>query len=410
MSAPVTAGPSSSRRHPTRPRLLQDVLLAVVCFVVFGLSSLVTFGFSGFGTRDGAPAIVLLAGVLMCGAMVWRASNPVPATILVYFTALAHFAAGFMLLPIDALIFLALYSVTVHGPRWAERLGLAGALVGGLLVSTVFAANATTRLEAVFLVAFGFAFAATAVLLFWSVGLLRRSRSDRTESLRERAARLELERDQQAQLATAAERNRIAREMHDIVAHSLSVVIAQADGGRYAAAADPAAAVTALSTISETGRAALADMRRILGVLRDEDGQAADLIPQPADADIVALLEQVRRSGLEVSHVDLGTPRPMPPGTGVAVYRIVQEALTNVLKHAGPHARVTVTTQWTPAELVLTVEDDGRGAAAATEVPGYGLVGMKERASMLGGALIAGPRPGGGFRTRATIPIPGGAP
>src|SRR5699024_6791552 len=181
-------------------------------------------------------------------------------------------------------IILALYSITVHGPRWAERLGLIGAFLGGLLVSIAFAANSSGRLKALLLVGIGFAFAATAVLLFWSVGLLRRTRLDRTETLRERAARLELERDQQARLATANERARIAREMHDIVAHSLSVIIVQADGGRYAAAANPEVALTSLATISETGRAALADMRRILGVLPDENGQTLDLIPQPADA------------------------------------------------------------------------------------------------------------------------------
>src|SRR5690606_31472844 len=154
---------------------------AVGCFVVFGLSSFAFLGVTPAGHSGAAPAITLAAAVIMSAAVVWRASHPVPATIVVYFTALAHFAAGSVLLPIDAVIFLALYSVTVYGPRWAERLGLAGALLGGLLVSIAFASDAVGGFQAVLLVAIAFSFAATAVLLFWSIGLLRRTRMDRTE-------------------------------------------------------------------------------------------------------------------------------------------------------------------------------------------------------------------------------------
>jgi signal transduction histidine kinase len=174
---------------------------------------------------------------------------------------------------------------------------------------------------------------------------------------------MELERDQEMRLAATAERARIAREMHDVVAHSLSVVIAQADGGRYAGQADPAAATGALEAIASTGRQALTDMRALLGVLR-EDG-AEEYAPQPDVAAIDQLVADVRASGLDVDLIVEGSPVPMPAGPQLAAYRIVQESLTNVLKHAGPASRAWVRLQWRPDALEVAVLDDGRGAAAA---------------------------------------------
>ena len=214
-----------------------------------------------------------------------------------------------------------------------------------------------------------------------------------------------LARDTEAEraLAAAAERARIAREMHDVVAHTLSVVVAQADGGRFAAAQDPAAATRALGTISEVGRSALGEMRALLGLLRDADDEAA-LGPQPSIEDIPALVASTREGGLDVSFVTTGTPRPLPIGAGLALYRIAQEALTNVLKHAGPGPRAFVQLTWEDAALVLTVSDDGRGAAARDDGDGQGLAGMRERATVFGGTLSAGPRAGGGYLVRATLP------
>src|SRR5690606_35385881 len=173
------------------------------------------------------------------------------------------------------------------------------------------------------------------------------------------------------------------------------------------------AATFALETIAETGRAALADMRRLLGVLREDDGEPGDdgaLAPQPGSGDLETLVEQVRASGLNVSLVRMGTPRALPPGVGLTAYRICQEALTNVMKHAGPDPSVTLLVQWTDTSLSLEISDDGRGAAADLSdedaVGGHGLLGMRERAMMLGGTLTVGPRPGGGFRVRATLPLP----
>jgi len=256
------------------------------------------------------------------------------------------------------------------------------------------------------------------LLATWAAGMLRGTRSDARAARAERLERLAVEREQELRLAAQAERARIARVMHDIVSHSLTVMVAQADGGRYAAANEPAAATHALETIAETGRAALADMRRLLGVLRDEDaddgspGAPSTLTPQPASGDLESLVEHVRASGLRVSLVRMGTPRALPPGVGLTAYRICQEALTNVMKHAGPEPTVTVIVSWAPTSLSLEVSDDGRGAAADAEDTGHGLLGMRERAMMLGGTLTAGPRPGGGFRVRAQLPLPapGGTP
>ncbi|MCB2175475.1 MAG: sensor histidine kinase [Actinomycetales bacterium] len=308
-----------------------------------------------------------------------------------------------------AMVLVSMYSVTMFGPRWAYRTAAVGSLVG----AAVLGASVTATTDDLRAGLIATAVVGLSAMTAFAFGLVRRSRREQVDALHERARRLEAERDQQTAAAAAAERARIAREMHDIVAHSLSVVIAQADGGRYAGATDPEAAVRSLGTIAETGRAALTDMRRLLGVLRTDadppghrDGPDTPLRPQPAADQIAELVEQVRDSGLEVSLVRMGTPRTLPPGTGLAVYRICQESLTNVLKHAGPQARATVLLQWGATSLVLEVSDDGRGAAAADDGAGQGSIGMRERATMLGGTLTLGPRPGGGFRVRAEIPIP----
>jgi signal transduction histidine kinase len=213
-----------------------------------------------------------------------------------------------------------------------------------------------------------------------------------------------------AEAAVTAERMRILREMHDVIAHSLAIMIAQADGGSYVVA-DTAAARRAFLTIGETGRAALTDTRRILGMLRHGD-QGPELSPVPDKAPLDELVEQARRAGLEVSLIRVGDSRPLPSGSRLALYRICQEALTNVLKHGGEGVRVIVALSWTDAQVVLTVTD--RGGAGVPEVDpdadeplaglGLGLIGMRERAEIVGGTLDAAPTEDG-FRVRATIPL-----
>ncbi|MFF2780720.1 sensor histidine kinase [Streptomyces sp. NPDC058052] len=236
-------------------------------------------------------------------------------------------------------------------------------------------------------------------------GITVRSRRDHTASLVDRARRLEIERDQEVRLAAAAERARIAREMHDIIGHNLSVITGLADGGRYAAAKSPERAAQALDAIGTTSRQALGELRRLLGVLSaPDDAPAAARTPQPTLEDLESLLEGVRKAGLPVA-AELPEPLPsLPPGAQLTVYRVVQESLTNTLKHAGPNARATVRVAAGPDTLRVTVTDTG--TPSATPGQGQGLTGMRERAALYDGTLDCGPLPSGsGWQVRLHIPL-----
>ncbi|NEA91468.1 sensor histidine kinase [Actinospica acidiphila] len=243
------------------------------------------------------------------------------------------------------------------------------------------------------------------LLVAAAIGVTVRTRRDHTVALEDRARRLEIERDQQARLAAAAERTRIAREMHDIIGHNLSVITGLADGGRYAAAKSPERAAQALDAIAGTSRQALTELRRLLDVLRDDEPAPADLTPQPALADLDRLLDGVRRAGLPVRATVQGDPA-ISPGRQLTLYRVIQEALTNTLKHAGPDATAGVSLAYTPSGAVtLTVTDTGRGGPPTTN-SGRGLTGMRERTALYGGTLEAGPRPHPerGWRVRLRLP------
>ncbi|MEV6960905.1 histidine kinase [Streptomyces sp. NPDC051207] len=225
------------------------------------------------------------------------------------------------------------------------------------------------------------------------IGITVRTRRTHTEALEDRARRLEIERDQQAQLATAAERARIAREMHDIIGHHLSVITGLADGGKYAATKAPERAAQALDAIGTTSRQAMGELRRLLDVLREEEDGSAELSPQPTLTDLDQLLTGVRSAGLPVTTTVHGDPA-LPPGRQLTVYRVVQEALTNTLKHAGPHATADIVFSYGPGGAVtVTVTDSGRGGRPVTASDGRGLPGMRERTALYGGTLEAGPRP-----------------
>jgi signal transduction histidine kinase len=238
-----------------------------------------------------------------------------------------------------------------------------------------------------------------------ALGLWVRTRRDYIDQLRETAARLGHERELLARQAVAEERVRIARELHDVVAHHVSLMVVQAGAVRETVdPAHPARAV--LEQMAHTGRDALAEMRHMLGALRVEDAaDAAGRSPQPGVADIGPLLEQARGAGLPVELRVEGTARPLPAGIDLSAYRIVQEALTNTLRHAGPTtARVLV--RYRPDSLEVRVVDGGRGAGAPS-TGGHGLVGMRERVALFGGELSAGSVPGGGYAVRAVLPLGG---
>ncbi|MET9686825.1 sensor histidine kinase [Streptomyces coeruleorubidus] len=243
------------------------------------------------------------------------------------------------------------------------------------------------------------------------IGITVRTRRNYTEALEDRARRLETERDQQARLATATERARIAREMHDIIGHNLSVITGLADGGRYAAAKSPERAAQALDAIATTSRQALTELRRLLDVMREEEQNGdlvgADLTPQPGLTDLDQLLDVVRSAGLPVHTTTHGRPT-LPPGRQLTVYRVIQEALTNTLKHAGPGATAEIELSYEDKGAVtVTITDTGNGCR--TDGPsrdGRGLPGMRERTALYGGTLEAGPRPHPeqGWRVRLHLP------
>jgi signal transduction histidine kinase len=302
----------------------------------------------------------------------------------------------------DASLLVALYTVAARRSR-RDALVAAGVLEVGVVLASLRFAPASDGLVGSLVFLSGLVTAA----LFG--GVAWRSHVAHLDAVVDRAARLEREHDQQARLAVIGERTRIAREMHDIVAHSLSVVVALSDGAVATSSRDPDEATDAMRQVSTVGRQALAEMRRLLGVLRDDiDVADAPLAPQPGLAEIDGLLEQVRAVGLAAAVTTAGDPRPLPPTEDVAAYRIVQESLTNTLKHAREATRVEVAVEWSSDLLRVEVSDDGR-SGPADGAPGHGLVGMSERVAIFGGDVHAGPLPGRGWRVSARLPLPAAA-
>ena len=242
-----------------------------------------------------------------------------------------------------------------------------------------------------------------ALFVVWYTGRRIRIRGDYLRLLQERAAQLEREQADEACRAVAKERTRIARELHDVVAHRVSVMTVQAGAAKTVAADDPAGALQAMEAVEQAGRQALGELRHLLGVLRPE-AEVDGLGPQPGIADVPRLVEHLGEAGLQVSLTIDDLPADLPARVDLSAYRIVQEALTNVIKHAGPGARTEVRLSTDNHGVAIEVLDNGYGA---TILPGsgHGIVGMRERALLLGGSLDAGPRPGGGFRVVAHLPI-----
>jgi signal transduction histidine kinase len=238
----------------------------------------------------------------------------------------------------------------------------------------------------------------------WLVGREVRRRRIELRELRAHAVELERDREEKLRIAAAEERTRIARELHDVVAHSVSLIVVQVQAAQRVLVGDEPAARELLDSIESTGRQALIELRRLLGLLREFDEQRS-LAPQPSLRYLDDLLTQVREAGLPVELVVEGAPRALPQGVDLSAYRIVQEGLTNALKHSGAaHARVLV--RYTPAELELEVSDDGRGRSnGMANGSGHGLVGMHERVSLYGGELETGSSRDGGYVVHARLPL-----
>jgi signal transduction histidine kinase len=294
-------------------------------------------------------------------------------------------------------ILVAVYSVAAYGDRWVSLAGLAAAELGAAAVQlTQGSFQWPTPITNALVIA-------AAWLLGHFVGV-RRAYTARLEQ----TAELERARAEQARQAVAEERLRLARELHDVVAHSISVIAVQSGVGAHVAKTQPEEAAKALAAIEVTSRAALTELRRLLGVLRQEDEPQGDLAPVPGLADLDSLLAEVAKAGLAVRLQVEGRPAQLPAGVDLSAYRIVQEALTNVVKHAGP-ARAQVAIRYRDHEVMVEVTDDGRGAVVPTgdgrARVGHGLIGMRERVAVFGGDLQTGPRPGGGFRVAARLPL-----
>ncbi len=244
------------------------------------------------------------------------------------------------------------------------------------------------------------------IAIAWVIGDNLRTRRAYLSELKERAARLEREREDKADRAVIEERARIARELHDVIAHNVSVMVVQAAAGEDVFDEDPDKARESLAAVASTGRAALTELRRLLGVIRAEDDRGDPAYaPQPGIERIDELVGQVRETGLPVELSVLGEARPLPEGVGLCAYRIVQEALTNTLKHADASAS-QVHLRYVADALELQVLDDGHGATTLNgEAGGQGLIGMRERVALFGGELTAGPRSGRGYEVRARLPL-----
>jgi signal transduction histidine kinase len=345
-----------------------------------------------------------LFAVALAAPLLARRRRPLAVFGLLAAIALAQVLVGARSFG-DAALLVALYTVAVTQPR--ERL-IAALVVTEVGIVLGVARWAGMRWPEGLAALNAMAIAATVT------GINLRARRALVESLRDRAARLELERDQQGQLAAAAERARIAREMHDIVAHNLSVMIALADGAGFAMSDAPERAEAAMRDVSRTGRQALKEMRRLLGILRDGSGSDAVLAPQPGIGDLEALLDQVRGAGLPVTLAvegSLAGREALPEGLQLTAYRIVQEALTNTLKHGGSGVSAQVSIRIAEGMLGIEVRDSGQGGSADPAGPGGGLRGMRERAAVYGGQVEAGPLPdGGGWRVATTLTALAGVP
>jgi signal transduction histidine kinase len=385
------------RRYAT----LVDVVLAVVLFV------LCTGWLADVGGAD--PNLWLAAALIF--PLVLRRRAPMTVFLVISTVAFVQWLVTGPALA-DASLLVAVYTVAVES-EWVLVAAAAAILEAGVVLATVrWRPTGSDFKSFVFLT--GLAFAALLA------GVVVRALRSQLDWLGERAQRLEVERDQQASLAAAAERARIAREMHDVVSHNIQVMVTLADAAQ---ASDPERAAEVMHEVSVTGREALTDMRRTVGVLRDEPAAAggggrAPLAPQPGLGELDALVERVRGTGLDVALVRSGRSFEVSGAAGLTVYRIVQEALTNALKHADAPATVEVRLEFDDPDLSVRVTDDGRtpvpahtngnglphnGTGRRAGGGGHGVAGMAERAAAFGGTLEAGPRPAGGWEVTATL-------
>jgi signal transduction histidine kinase len=326
-------------------------------------------------------------------ALFWRRRHPRPVLALNLLTGIAIVALGMPMVVLGLAPLVAVYSAAASIPKPASAWVVAAGLVALALTEALsgFGNDASTMIGNV-----------VGVVGVWFIGTMVHDRTEYVRALEVRTTELQKAREELAVSAVREERVRIARELHDVVAHSLSMISVQSTAAAHVIDDRPADARRALSAISDASHTALDEMRRLLGVLRD-DGYDASRVPAPRLSELEPLLQQVRAAGPEVETNTEGEPVELPPGLDLTAYRIVQESLTNVIKHARAE-RVTLTLTYAPDDLVIEIVDDGR-ARATNGRGGLGIEGMRERAAMFGGALEAGPVPAGGYRVEARLPL-----
>ena len=379
-----------ARAHPLAIDALAAAVLLAVCTVWLTGSPFAS-------VRAGLVQAVLIATIAV--RRVW----PAPVFLAACAIAFGQWLLDFPLLG-DVALLVVLYTVAAHESRTRTLLAAVVIEAGAVMAAVKWEPAGTVPRSLLFLTA-------TVVAALFA-GLTAASGSRYLAWMDERARRLEIERDQQATIAAAAERTRIARELHDIVSHSLSVVITLADAAAVVSRADPSKSAEAMTEVSEAGRHALSDMRAMLGVLRtDEPSGQSPPPPQPDVAQLGALVERIQATGLDVTLTVEGTPVPLGAAAELTAYRIVQEALTNTIRHAAArHAWVTIS--YHDPQVRITVTDDGTAAIPAAPRlvsgarpadQGHGIDGMRERAALHRGALRAGPAPGGGWQVEATL-------
>jgi signal transduction histidine kinase len=400
---------SMVRRHPTAADAALAVVLGAAAFVsVAAVHDEVRISDPSFHLPGTVATVATILGITI--PLAWRRRYPLPVVIAVTGAVLVGVE-----LPPESFIsylaaFLAIYSAAAHGQRRFRTLVLAlclGAIAAELarLLFVVLASEIRPLLGSVVLIFYVVLFA-----LPWGLGAVIGSLRESKRELADRAAELQAEREDNARQAVFAERVRIARELHDVVAHHVSVMGIQAGAARTVMERQPDEAVAALNSIEASSRQAVVELHRLLGFLRRAD-EADELAPQPGLAQLGDLVAEGAQQQLTVDLAIEGDPRPLSATLEVSAYRVIQEALTNTRKHSGG-ANATVRVRYGPATLEIEVLDDGTGRAErqAGNEGGLGLIGMRERASLHGGHLRAGPRPDGGFAVHATFPLNGTVP
>ena len=348
-------------------------------------------------TFDDSSAVVVVASLIVVVGLLFTRDAPfvAPLVVLAGFAVIvwdAGAAAEDLASPFFVVVFFIPWSLGAYNTLRTSVAGLLAAEALGVWANVQF--DNTTFAD--------FFFLSLLMACSWAAGVFVGSRSEHAREMAERARRLELEQKDAAERAVAHERQRIARELHDVIAHSVSVMTVQAGAVRRLLAPEQERERQALETIEATGREALTEMRRLVGLLREE-GAMPEFSPQPGLGTMDDLLENVRSAGLPVELAVDGTPRTLPPGIDLAAYRVVQEALTNALKYGGT-AHAWVSLHWREDELELEVANDGRGDGDGSG-GGHGLAGMRERVSLYGGSVDSGPRDGGGYVVRARLPV-----